>query len=209
MTARSGWLAKIAFLLLAGVVTLAILTARAVSRGEEMMSRSDAAFDEGHLRDAIELARRAAVSYAPGAPHVRRAYERLRAIAVGAESTGRPAIARAAWQAVRDASLESRHLWNARRAELDEANDNLSRLMARDERPSSRDRMRAVLERDEAPRGPWILVLGGGFMLIAVGLVWLGLRGFDGRGAPLRRLAWPLLVLLAGVACWTIAVYKA
>ena len=86
---RAGvWLRRLAAGLLLAVVTLAAVTGRAVKDGEQAMAESERAFDEGRLRDAILHARRAAVSYAPGAPHVAASYRRMRSVAIGAEAAG-------------------------------------------------------------------------------------------------------------------------
>src|SRR4051812_10498827 len=103
------------------------LCARAIVEGQAELNASDAAFDKGELAGAIEHARRSATAYVPGAPHVQLAYERLRAIALGAEAAGQPVVALAAWQAVRSAALETRHLSTPRAAELSQANQNLAR----------------------------------------------------------------------------------
>ncbi len=55
---------------------MAAVTARAVNDGEGQMRRSDAAFNRGDLLESMLHARGAAVMYAPGAPHVARAYAR-------------------------------------------------------------------------------------------------------------------------------------
>ncbi len=103
----SSWqrLALLAFL---SVLIFAAFSARVILEGESELSASDAAFDRGELASALDHARRAATLYAPGAPHVERAYERLNALALGAEAAGQPKIAFLAWQATRSAALESR-----------------------------------------------------------------------------------------------------
>jgi len=194
--------------MLLGVLVFAGLTARMLVEGERELARSDAAFNRGDLRDAILYARRAAVLYAPGAPHVPSAYARLEAIAVGAESTGQPEVARQAWGAMRGAALETRHLWTPRGADLARANTNLARL----DTVGGGDRGRAarLLARDDAPRAQWILVLGAGFVLFAGGLLVAVRRGVgeDGRIST-RFLLLSAGVALLGVACWTLAVYRA
>lgn len=127
---RARWLRGIALGLMLAVLALAVVTARAVSNGEAELKKSDVAFDQGRLTAALEHARRAAVDYAPGAPHVARAYARMIAIAVGAEARGKHQLALAAWRAVRGAALETRHLWIPRRRELERANRSLARLEA-------------------------------------------------------------------------------
>jgi hypothetical protein len=215
---RAGaWLRPLSIALLLGVLAVAALTARAVVDGEAEMRRSDAAFDHGDLHAATDHARRAAVLYAPGAPHVQAAYERLIAIAVGAESAGKPEVARAAWRAVRGAALETRHVLSPRAGELARANESLARLSAVDShRPPPEDpaaeleRARRELERDHAAATPWIFVLVAGFLLSALGLGLCALRGVTPEGALAPRQARLALVLsLLGVACWTLAVLRA
>ena len=121
-------LRTIALSLLVIVLALAALTARAMLEGRRELAESDAAFDQGDLHGATEHARRAAVLYAPGAPHVPKAYARLTAIAVGAEAAGDRREAESAWRAIRGAALETRHLWIPERAHLARANEALARL---------------------------------------------------------------------------------
>lgn len=130
MSRRAKWLRGIALSWMLAVLALGALTARAVSDGEAQMTKSDRAFNQGDLGAALEHARRAAVAYAPGAPHVAAAYARLMAIAVGAEAQGNRALTLRAWRDVRGAALETRHVWTPHRHELERANRNLARLEA-------------------------------------------------------------------------------
>lgn len=194
----------------------AALSARVIWEGQSELSASDAAFDRGELEPALEHARRSATLYAPGAPHVTRAYERLMAIALGAEAEGQPKIAFLAWQAVRSAALESRHLWLARPRELDRANQNLARLQAlsRDlsdaERPKTETQGLARLAAEDTPEPGWIAVLGLGFLLALIGLGLSAFHGLSPSGkVSLFRARWGLLLLLIGAACWTLAAYRA
>lgn len=207
------WLRRLAFAALLAVLVFASVTASTLARGEAALARSDEAFDVGRLRDSIVFARQAAVAYVPGAPHVRAGYARLRAIAIGAEATGHPAIAREAWEAVRAAVLESRHATGTHEDELRRANEQLSRLLA-DERgqsdPKARARLAEALSADGAPRAPRIVLLVIGFLLAIAGLstfAWSGI-GRSGVVVPSRaRIA--AFMTLVGVACWTLAIYKA
>ncbi len=215
------WLRGVALGLMLAVIALATLTARAVVDGQSEMRASDAAFDQGQLRDSLDHARRAAVLYAPGAPHVGAAYARMIAIAVGAESTGHPRTAEIAWRAIRGAALETRHLWIPRKAELDRANANLARLEAQaqaqargapDAKQLHADEKRALadLDRDTAPRGNWVIVLGLGFALAVSGLGIVGLRGVGPGGELLlERSRVGLVLAVVGVVCWLLAVWRA
>jgi len=211
------WLRGIALAMMLFVLAVAVLTARAVIDGNHEMQMSDAAFDRGDLRVAIDHARRAAVLYAPGAPHVAQAYARLDAIALGAEAAGQPETARMAWRAVRGAALETRHVWIPERAELGRANQNLARLEASSSGASSahaadlaRKRALAELQRYAAPAAVWVMLLSLGFLLSLGGLSLVALRGVTREGKlVLVQARLGLILSLVGAACWTLAVWRA
>ena len=211
MSARASWLRRIALGMLLAVLVFAALTARIVSDGEAALQKSDAAFDKGDLRDAILYARRAAVLYAPGAPHVSAAYARLRAVALGAEATGQLEIARQAWGATRGAALETRHFGTPRELDLERANASLARLAGvSDATGAAREKMAKALARDDAPQAPWVLLLGAGFVLFAAGIVSFVTSGVAVSGELSRRGIWVSAALaFAGFACWTLAVLRA
>lgn len=207
------WLRRLALVLLLGVIVFAVTTARVISRGETAMKKSDAAFDAGKLRDAIVEARLAAILYAPGAPHVDAAYERLNAIALGAEATGERAIAEQAWRAVRAAALETRHAWVHRADDLERANRNLARLGkgpgVRDEAGEDK-KLTEPLYRDDTPRAGYVLLLAVGFLLTGGGLGLTAARGIRTDGSfSFGQLRWGVALTMVGLACWTIAVYRA
>ncbi|HVU01112.1 MAG TPA: hypothetical protein VHE30_05145 [Polyangiaceae bacterium] len=208
----SRWLQRVALALLLGVVFFAALTARVIAEGERELAQSDRAFDRGDLREAVLHARRSATSYAPGAPHVAAAYDRLSAIARGAEASGQVDLARQALTAMRGAALESRHLFSPHEAELARADADLVRLASRSGPGPAPDlsRLPAQLARDEAPRGPWVLVLSLGFAVFGLGLGLFATRGLGPTGALSRRWTFVSLGLcLLGAACWTLSVYRA
>jgi hypothetical protein len=198
------------------VLICAALSARVILEGQTELAASDAAFDQGELRPALEHARRSATLYAPGAPHVQRAYERLTAIALGAEAAGQPKVAFLAWQDVRSAALESRHVWISHPAELERANQNLSRLEAIARGTPGADQGKveeqalARLNEDSAPSPGWLALLGAGFLLALLGLALFALQGLDRAGkVSVRRAQLGVVLFAIGAACWTIAAYKA
>jgi len=212
------WLRMAALGLLLAVMALAVLTARAVIEGRDQLRESDRAFHAGDLRAATVHARRAAVLYAPGVPHVAEAYARLGAIALGSEAANNPEMAILSYSAMRGAALETRHLWIPYKAELERANLGLARLEARGQSPlvpvgtpeQIQERALRALERDDAPRAPWVIGLLLGFALSVFGLVVTVLRGVgrDGRLVPTHaRLGFGLALI--GAACWAIAAWKA
>jgi len=216
MTGVASWLRRLSLLTFMIVSIGAVFSARVILEGESELSASDAAFDRGELGPALDHARRGATLYAPGAPHVERAYQRMNAIALGAEAAGLPKMAFLAWQATRSAALESRHVWLPRAAELERANRNLARLEALAQADTGREQAqtqaRALtrLNADDAPVPAWIAVLGAGFLLALAGLGLFAFRGLDRTGmVSLPRARLGLLLFAIGAACWTLAAYKA
>lgn len=210
------WLRRLAWLVFMVVLTLGVFTARVMIEGESELAASDAAFDRGELVPALDHARRSATLYAPGATHVERAYARLNAIALGAEAAREPKVAFLAWQAMRSAALESRHVLIPRQAELERANQNLARLEALSrgtgdaELPRNQSQALSRLSADDAPAPGWIAMLGLGFSLALVGLGLFALQGVD-RAGQLRfgRARWGIVLFAIGAACWTAAAYRA
>jgi hypothetical protein len=216
MIGARNWLRQLALLAFSAVLIGAVFSARVIVEGQAELAESDAAFDRGELATALDHARRAAALYAPGAPHVQSAYERMTALALGAEAAGQTKIAFLAWQAIRGAALESRHVFVHRQAELQRANENLARLEAlgRDdsgsERPKNQSQALSRLNADDTPDPAWIVVLGAGFLLALSGLGLFALRGLNPTGkVSFQRARWGLLLFAIGAACWTLAAYKA
>lgn len=210
-------LRSVAIGLMLTVFAVAAVTARAVNEGERRMRESDAAFNQADLPTALLHARAAAVMYAPGAPHVRRGYARMIAIAIGSEAAGQRRMAESAWRSVRAAALETRHLWVVHRAELGRADENLARLSRAPEEASAAGddklalaRAKAELVRDDAPTTSFILVLVLGFALALGGLGTVGFSGVTPAGRiVLARAKLGVLLSLAGALMWTYAVWKA
>jgi hypothetical protein len=211
------WLRRIALSLLVLLLALATLTAHAVAQGEDEMTQSDAAFNRGDVRLAAHHARRAAVSYAPGAPHVRAAFQRLEAVARGAEANGEHDVALFAWRAMRSAALETQHVTRPFEAELMLANQALARLQVSAATPTTtREAVRLGkiaerdLERDRTPRASWIALLTLGFLAALGGLGWFSVQGVRADGAIRWSVAkWGASLAILGALCWTWAVVHA
>ena len=207
-------LRQAALFLASMLFALLALSARAVLEGQEQMAESDRAFNAGDLRGATVHARRAAVLYAPGAPHVSQAFERLIAISVGSEAAGNAELAELGWSAVRGAALETRHLWVPFAAELKRSNQNLARIassspVARDDAAEQiHEQAARELARDDAPSAAWVSALIAGFALAALGLGFTAGFGIskDGRfvlaGARLGLLLTGVGALLFAIAAW-------
>jgi len=210
------WIRRLSYGLLVLVVALIAMTLRAVREGEDALQASDAAFHRGDLGSATLEARRAALAYAPGAPHTRLAMARLRAVAVGSEAVGDQEAARLAWGAIRAAALGARHVTTPYAAELEEANQALARSMVPSslDDPAARSRAEGVARKALAGvPGPsrWAaLPLLAGAALAAVGLFLVATRGITREGRVLTRgLVLGLAILGLGAACWTFAAYRA
>jgi hypothetical protein len=184
------------------LVVFALATQRAVSRAEEEMRASDAAFNAGQIELAVRHARRAATLYVPGAGHVDAAYARLRAAAVGAERARDLALAMTAWRAVRAAALESQHVWLPRPRELLDANVNLARLAG----PAPA----GVGAEFRAAQPGWVVVLALGFASAMAGISLLSLRGMArSRHWLLDRSRLPGLLIGFGVIFFSLALIRA
>jgi len=198
------------------VLALGAMTFRVVRDGEAALAESDAAFHKGDLANAVIHARRAAIAYAPGAPHTRAALARLRAVAVGSEGVGDVGSARLAWGAIRAAAVETRSLTEPYAAERAEADRALARLAALPLATDPEVQARAVERAERAlatlpgpsPASSVLLVLGLG--TAALGLALVALRGLTREGRLLPRgFALGVAVFVLGVACWTFAAYRA
>jgi hypothetical protein len=144
---------------------------------------------------------------------VTRGYERLTAIARGAEALGKPELALLAWQAERAAVLESAALSRPFPERLEEANRNLARLtaaktVAESERTAEAQRLFQQAQSQHPERPPWGALLTLGLLLCA-----LGVGGFAALGLPAEggvawaRGRWSLLAFLAGAALWALSAY--
>lgn len=211
MRSRPGWWRAAAALLVTGAL-LAAVTARVVIGGEREIAASTEALLAGDAHEAAVRARRAAEWYAPGAPHVRVAYDRLMALGREAEARRKPAIALLAYEGVREAALSTRWLITPHAAEVAEAEAAIARIRARDERPpGTASDPDAAVERDlltslAARPGPSRAVsaaLALSFLAWAGGLAWVLARAVDATGRLDRRRALPGFALFAaGVLGW-------
>jgi hypothetical protein len=188
-----------------GLVSFALGTFRTLERGQRELAASDAAFDRGELEPALSHARRAALLYVPGAPHVGAAYERMRAIAIGSERAREPAMAAAAWRAMRAAALETAHLWQPHPEELGEASARLERLL-----PSAQGAAPFSQSAARHGRAPlWTILLGVGFAAAVVGSILTVWRGLKPSGDwVLGRARLPLALTVVGVICSALALLQ-
>lgn len=206
------WLSGVLWGLCGLLLFGAVATLRAVLDGEREIAASDQAFDANDLHASIQHARRAASAYAPGASHVQLGYQRLVAIARGAEAIGKPDIAVQAWQAQRAAVLESASLLRPFPERLEEANRNLARLQAsRAAEPQRAEHAERLFKRAQAQgawRPAWGALLAGGLLGAGLGLAWFA-RAALGKDARLDwyRGRWGLALFALGAALWAFAAF--
>lgn len=213
------WILRVAKIAIVAGAIVAAVTARVIASGEREIALSTAALRAGDPHTAAVHARRAAGFYAPGAPHVRVAYERLIALATKAESRGDRKLAVFAWQGVRTAAMETRWLVTPHAEDLERANAAIARLQATADRPlGTRVEPAAVLEReellaltrDEAPHIPWVVAIVAGFLAWTIGAIVVVRRGVTTTGQLVwSRVRTPAVIAAAGVLVWLIAIWRA
>lgn len=208
---------------LLGIALVAVVTAAATARvmiaGEREIAKSTAALRAGDPHAAALHARRAAGWYAPGAPHVRVAYERLTALATAAEGLGNREIALFAWNGIRTAAIETKWIVMPHAEDLDRANRAIARISAATPLPLGADAEPApvlerkyleTLARDEAPRTGWIAALVVAFAAWIGGAIYLARRALTPSGRVLWSKALPGIVAIAvGAAVWLLAYWRA
>lgn len=205
-------------LALAGLV-IGAATVRVIAAGEREIELSTAALRNKDAHEAIVHARRAAGWYAPGAPHVRVAYERLTALATAAEGLGQRETALLAWNAIRGSALETRWLVIPHEEDLVRANQAIASLMSKAPGPlGTRADPPSVLEqrylddlvKDEAPRAPWIAALILAFFAWTSGALLFAHRAISRTGRILWDKAKYFALLFAlGVFVWVLAYFQA
>jgi hypothetical protein len=195
------WAALVALLVGA---TFGVVAVHLRALGEKAIVESDRALAEGDTITAVERARDAAMSMAPGAPS-EAGYARLESIAEAAETHGSFDVAamawRAVWTAVRSTRSEGRD-----RARLTRAGRGLVRVATRvceggQTRPpaSCGASVEAALEADDLPSVASFTWLGLGAVAFLSGGA--AAAHTKARGT---RVSW-LLVMGAGLLCLAVA----
>jgi hypothetical protein len=197
------------------VLAAAVLWSASIERwlaleSERALQSSDRAFDQGQLRGALQSAFRASMDRTVLTPSAQQATDRLRAIAVGSEATGRRRSALLAWSSLAAASFEpvptvARHSFTGR-----EAVQHIEGLL-----PSRSD----VRDHELPPKthGAAVAAIGSKYeagvssllFFVAIALAaWVlsfseGSRYVLGRNVPRQRLVRGALLVFAGLA-WCI-----
>lgn len=203
------------------VLALAIgaITLRVVVAGELEIAASTDALLTGDARAAAVHAKAAATWYAPGAPHVRVAYQRLMALGDAADERQNRELALLAYRAVRTSSESTRWLVTPHAADAQRAAEAIARIESNAPRPPSSSLVPAqeiergqleAMARRSGPRVEWIAALAVAFAAWVVGLLQVLLRAVDESG----KIAWSrarfgLLVGTLGLALWAVALYFA
>jgi hypothetical protein len=202
-------------------VGLGAIVTRVFWDGRRALAAGDEAMGKGDVPGALLQWRRAARWYAPLAPHVADAYERMEALARAAEEKGDDATALEAWRGIRSSSLATRSFYTPYADRLAVANERIAALMARvevklDPKKSEAERRTfhfALLVRDEAPSVPWSLLALAGFGTWVFGGFWLARRGVtptEGQDRLDKKNAIRAAALIAvGLFAWMLGLYKA
>lgn len=206
------------FVGLAACFCLGVVVTRVFYDGRRALQAGDRVV-AADVREAIVHWRRAARWYAPGAPHVAGAYDRLENLAVEAEAHGDLITALEAWRAIRSSALATRSFYTPYADRLARANERIAVLMARQEGPGAdpaRDEAgraawhKALLDRDEAPSVGWSILallgfagwIGGGFRF-----AWRGLTEEDRLDR--RQAALSGVMIAVGLLVWMVSLYNA
>lgn len=194
----------------AAALGLAVVSVRVWWHGRAALAAADEAMRASDVDGALEHERDAARMYLPWGGPAHRAVERLLERARAAERTGDDIRARRAYEAVRAAALGARSFYTPHRDALLEANQHLLELYAK----GLSDRQRAELAvrlRDElGPRpGPaFVALMGCALWMVSV---WVFVRrGLDGGLRLIPGRAWPAAVgFVAGLVLFVVGLHKA
>jgi hypothetical protein len=205
---------RIVLILVTIVAVLGAVALRVVLEGRAALARGDDAMEHDRALDAIRAYEAAARWYLPFAPHVDTAYDRLRAVTTASE----PGLRLAAWRAIRSAARVTRSAWTPHRADLAAADAAIAELSAQmptstpaGETTAAREAWyRSRLARDARAKPEAAALAGFGIILWLIGGYVLARRGVSASGRLIRS---PALVgglmILVGVACWSIGLYNA
>ena len=203
------------WILLAVAVGLAAVLMRVFWDGHAALQSGDEAMAKGDAKAAITHWRRAARWYAPGAPHVTDAYDRMETMARAADEHGDRKLALETWRAIRSSILATRSFYTPFPDRLAAANARIADLMAKDDSaPGTEEEKRSfhagLLARDDSPSVPWALLALVGFVAWVGGGFWFARRGIGEDGKLDRRTAARAgLLIAAGLLTWMLGLYQA
>jgi hypothetical protein len=196
----------VVLLVVAGVYVRVVLTARSA------VQEAEASLVEGNTDDALFHFRRAAHAHAPFNPFNEQAHDRLWQIGRKAELNGDTDGALQAYRAIRSSILAARSFYTPHPERLEEVNNRIARLMARQTPPpvdrdkTEGERMHehhALLSDNPQPDPMWSLLLLLGFVCWVGACFAFVMVGLD-RTLNVRRK--PALVagavFVCGLALW-------
>jgi hypothetical protein len=199
-------------------VGLGVVVTRVFWDGRRALASGDEAMARGDVTEALTQWRRAAPWYAPLAPHVADAYDRMEVLARAAEEKGDDQVALDAWRGIRSSSLATRSFFTPFADRLAVANQRIADLTARVEVKADPKKDQAerralhlgLLLRDDAPSVPWSLLALAGFAMWVGGGFWLARRGVTAEDKLDRKYAIRAAALIAvGLVVWMLGLYKA
>jgi hypothetical protein len=212
--AARAWAGRVAWCLAGVFLLFGAAVARVLFDGRSDLAASDAAWAAGDVIGATVHARAAARAYVPFAPHVGRAYLRLRTIAQSSEARGDVETAIFAWRAIRAAAIGSRSLFTSHDRQREVADAAIARLSAPPASVAPFRRAGAeapfpyiAAHGDEVPPRP----LWG--VLLLVGAALWAYAGF--RLTSRASLVWnvegklPIAMAMAGLLVWWVALFMA
>jgi hypothetical protein len=178
-----------------GGIGLALVVGRVLADSRAALQQGEAAEQRGDLAQATLQHLHAARMYVPGSPYVRRALDRLQAIAGEAARTGDLQTERAALEAVRAALLGARSFYTPHAARLAASDARLASIYARIEdpavapgdSPAAREawHLQRLLARPGPSLGATLATLGGLALWLGAAVVFIR-RGLD-RALQLQR----------------------
>lgn len=178
---------KLLFVVATLMLCFGVVAVRALWEGRSALSRGDDAQLKGDSERAVRWWRRSARWYVPLAPHVGRAYQRLRDLGLAAENEGDTKTALAAWRGVRSSIRATRSFYTPYSEYIDEADLHIAALMAGQEvladsslvHKEREARHYALLKLDQMPSVLWsVIALFGLALWIGAGFAF-ALRGIN------------------------------
>lgn len=195
---------SLAFVALALVALLSLMSLRAVLEARSELTRAESALARSDLRGATQHLRLSARWDSPGNVYAQRALANLEQVASAASLRGDEALALSAYRALH-ASLHASRGVGIRHPELlARADAQIARLMARQPAaqkdaglsPEARERRYRELLALKTPRVLGVLLACGGFFCWTLAFAALVLRGLDEEGRIVKAVARPSFLCL-------------
>ncbi len=195
---------KALWVLLLGLVVLAMAWVRVWVFGYQARAQADRSLAAGRVDEAIGFYDRALHMYWPGSPDVARSIEQLTDIALQREQTGDIAGAIHAWRILRSGLYAARGLFQPYAMTIHASEDHIAALVARQTNNGATGaRELELMRRNQDPRRGWSITALLGFVLwvgSALSFLWRALTA-DGRLLKRPAVIWAL-TFVAGYVLW-------